>query len=161
MLSKSTVKTNLLKKLAALCGVTAGTLSAVPALAQSTLPQVDSVPAPIVTPLSKEDPADYLNRQNQPIPDTVTPTTTAPDLSVTPYTNTPIPVAAPSTAASTPLPTPLTSQPTTSIVLPTLTPASSVLPTPSVIPTTTPPESNAVLTITEPASVATPNSNSF
>jgi hypothetical protein len=161
MLSKSTVKPNLLKKLAALCGVAVGTLSAVPALAQSTLAQVGSVPAPVIMPLSDEDPAAYLNRQNQPIPDTVTPTSTAPDLSVIPYTNTPIPLAAPSTPALTPLATPLTSQPTTSIILPTLTPASSVLPTPSVIPTTTPPESNAVLTITEPASVTTPNSNSF
>lgn len=143
MLSKLTIKTNLLQKLLTVCGVIAGSLSVVPAWTQSTLAQSNSVPAPIVTPLSNEDPSSYLNRQSQPIPDTVTPTTTAPSLSVPPLTTTPTLSVTPFSVAPAPLATPQTIESTTPIVTQTLAPALSI------IPTTTPPASTAVLTTTD------------
>lgn len=131
MPSTSKIKTTLLKKLATLCGVAAGALSAAPAFTQTPSPQVNSLtPAsPIIVPLSNEDPSSNLNSASQPIFDTITPTTTAPMLSVTPVTTSATPLATPYTDASTSLTAPQAIAPTTSTMPQTFSPSLSATPT--------------------------------
>ena len=134
----SRVKSNLLNKLAVLCGVTAGALTAAPVLAQNALAQNNSF-APVVVPLSKDDSPSPLEFQSQPLPDTVTPTTTSPELSVIPVSTAPTPLVAPFTNEPTHLAAPQSNAPATSTL------PSTFAPTPSVDPTTPAPASTVVV----------------
>ncbi|HEY9671485.1 MAG TPA: hypothetical protein V6D11_08585 [Waterburya sp.] len=115
----------------------------VPAVAQTTLAQVDSLPPLIVTPSSNDSSPTNVDPQNTVVSDTVIPTIVPP----IPLT-TPSPTATPTSVA------PLLLTPSASDSPLTLAPATSVVPlttapTPTVTPTTSAPTSTVTITTTD------------